>query len=60
MTPAVAPDQPPCWYQEVRYAQGPGASQTLQETSELRYKEALDAARVFNQMLAAKPNQPIS
>ena len=38
------------WYQEVRYAQGPGAPRTLEEASELRYKEVLDAARVFNRM----------
>ena len=35
------------WYQEVRYAQGPGAPATLEEASELRYKDILDAARVF-------------
>ena len=38
------------WYQEVRYAQGPGAPGTLEEASELRYKDVLDAARVFNQL----------
>ena len=36
------------WYQEVRYAQGPSATHTLMEASELRYKDVLDAARVFN------------
>ena len=36
------------WYQEVRYAQGPEAQATLEEASELRYKDILDAARVFN------------
>ena len=35
------------WYQEIRYAQGPGSPTTLQEASELRYKDVLDAARVF-------------
>ena len=35
------------WYQEVRYAQGPAAPTTLEEASELRYKDTLDAARVF-------------
>ena len=35
------------WYQEVRYAQGPRAPTTLEEASELRYKDILDAARVF-------------
>ena len=35
------------WYQEVRYAQGPNAPQSLEEASELRYKDVLDAARVF-------------
>ena len=38
------------WYQEVRYAQGPNAPQTLMEASELRYKDVLDAARVFNRL----------
>ena len=38
------------WYQEVRYAQGPGAPTTLQKASELRFKDVLDAARVFNRM----------
>ena len=36
------------WYQEVGYAQGPSAPHTLMEASELRYKDILDAARVFN------------
>ena len=40
------------WYQEVRYAQGPNAPQTLMEASELRYKDILDAARVFSQLQA--------
>ena len=35
------------WYQEVRYAQGPRAPTTVEEASELRYKDILDAARVF-------------
>ena len=35
------------WYQAVRYAQGPSAPRTVQEASELRYKDILDAARVF-------------
>ena len=38
------------WYQEVRYAQGPNANQSLEEDSELRYKDILDAARVFNRL----------
>ncbi len=38
------------WYQAVRYAQGPGAPTTLQEASELRYKDVLEAARVFNRL----------
>ena len=37
-------------YQAVRYAQGPGAPTTLQEASELRYKDVLEAARVFNRL----------
>ena len=28
------------WYQEVRYAQGPGAPTTLAEASELRFKDS--------------------
>ena len=38
------------WYQEVRYAQGPNAPHNLMEASELRYKDILDAARVFSQL----------
>ena len=38
------------WYQEVRYAQGPNAPRTVMEASELRYKDTLDAARVFNRL----------
>ena len=38
------------WYQEVRYAQGPGAQSTLQKASEIRYEDNLDAARVFNRL----------
>ena len=38
------------WYQEVRYAQGPNAPRTVMEASELRYKDILDAARVFNRL----------
>ena len=38
------------WYQEVRYGQGPGAPATLEEAAELRYKDVLDAARVYNQL----------
>ena len=38
------------WYQAVRYAQGPSAPRTVQEASELRYKDILDAARVFNRL----------
>lgn len=38
------------WYQAVRYAQGPDAPRTVEEASELRYKDILDAARVFNQL----------
>ena len=35
------------WYQEVRYAQGPNAPHSVMEASELRYKDVLDAARLF-------------
>ena len=37
------------WYQEIRYARGPSAPRTLEEAAELRYKDLLDAARLFNQ-----------
>ena len=40
------------WYQSVRYAQGPGAPRTLEEAAELRYKDVLEAARVFNRLQA--------
>ena len=42
------------WYQAVRYAQGPGAPRTVEQASETRYKDILDAARVFN-LLQEKP-----
>ena len=48
------------WYQEVRYAQGPNAPHSLMEASELRYKDLLDAARVFSQLVSTKSDQPIS
>ena len=48
------------WYQEVRYAQGPSAPHSLMEASELRYKDVLEAARVFNRLVATKSDQPIS
>ena len=35
------------WYQEVRYARGPSAPRTLEEAADLRYKDLLDAARLF-------------
>ena len=38
------------WYQMVRYANGDGAPRTVEEASELRYKDILDAARVFNRL----------
>ena len=38
------------WYQAVRYANGPGAPRTVEEASEMRYKDVLDAARVFNRL----------
>ena len=46
------------WYQAVRYAQGPGAPTTLGEASEMRYKDILDAARVFNR-LQEKSEKPL-
>ena len=48
------------WYQEVRYSQGPNAPHSVMEASELRYQDVLDAARVFNQLVATKSDQPIS
>ena len=38
------------WYQAVRYAQGATAPQSLEEAAELRYKDALQAAKAFNQL----------
>ena len=38
------------WYQEVRYAQGHSAPRTLEEAAELRYKDVLEAARIFNRL----------
>ena len=38
------------WYQLVRYANGNGAPRTVEEASELRYKDVLEAARVFNRL----------
>ena len=35
-------------------------SQTLQEVSELCYKDVLEAAKVFNHLVATKSNQPNS
>ena len=48
------------WYQVVRYAQGPNAPHSVMQASELRYKDVLDAARVFSQLVATKSDQPIS
>ena len=45
------------WYRTVRYAQGPAAPTTLEEASELRYKDVLNAARVFNQLARKQQNQ---
>ena len=47
------------WYQEVRYAQGPNAPHTVMAASELRYKDVLQAARVFNQLVDTESDQPI-
>ena len=44
------------WYQDVRYAQGPGAPVTLEEASKLRYKDVLDAARGFKHPQDANSN----
>ena len=38
------------WYQLARYANGPGVPRTVEEASELRYKNVLEAARVFNRL----------
>ena len=40
------------WYRAVRYAQGAGVPATLRKACELRYKDALEAARVFNGLQA--------
>ena len=40
------------WLHAVRYAQGPAAPATLEEASEMRYKDTLEAARVFNRLQA--------
>ena len=47
------------WYQEVRFAQGPNAPHTVMQASELRYKDVLQAARVFNQLVDTESDQPI-
>ena len=44
------------WYQEVRYALGPNAPQSLEEASELRYKDVLEAARVFKSLQQTNSN----
>ena len=44
------------WYQEVRYAQGANAPRTVEEAAELRYKDFLAAARVFQKLL--EPTRP--
>ncbi len=36
-------------YQEIRHARGANAPRTLEEAAELRFKDLLDAARLFNQ-----------
>lgn len=38
------------WYHEVRYARGADAPRSLEEASELRYKDVLQAARVYNRL----------
>ena len=37
-------------YQLVRYANGAGIPRTVEEAAELRYKDVLEAARVFNRL----------
>lgn len=44
------------WYQEVRYSRGAYAPQSLEEASELRYKDILDAARVYNRLVPGEVN----
>ena len=51
---------PPCACFAEGYAQGPNAPRTVIAASELRYKDILDAARVFNRLVATKSDQPIS
>ena len=41
------------WRQLVRYANGAGPRRTVGEASELRYKDVLEAARVFNRLQGA-------
>ena len=48
------------WYQEVRYAQGPNAPHSVMKASELRHKEILEAARVYDRLVATNSNEPIS
>ena len=38
------------WHQEVRYALGPNAPQSLEEASELRYEEIREARRPINRL----------
>ena len=45
------------WYQEVRYARGPSAPRTLEEAGEIRYKDVLDAAKVFNHLQETSGSQ---
>ena len=42
------------WYQAVRYTQSPEAPQDLVDSAELRYKDVLDAAQVFNRLHTTK------
>ena len=45
------------WYQEVRYARGPSAPRALEEAGEIRYKDVLDAAKVFNHLQETSGSQ---
>lgn len=40
------------WHQEIRYVQGPSAPRTLEQATQLRYKDVdvLETARVFNRL----------
>ena len=42
----------------MRYANGEGAPRIIEEAAELRYKDVLEAARVFNRLQANSQEYP--